>query len=109
MTFTISFDPLHFIGLMFLGLLAGYVGNLLASLVVAVATPKLDGQSFFTFMGLLGLAGGMLPLKLFISGIVTGICMARYATVGEATSATLWGTAAIGFVFSLLVGLSQRR
>jgi hypothetical protein len=109
MTFTISFDPLHFVGLMFLGLLAGYVGNVLASFVIAVITPKLDGQSIFTFLGLLQLSASMLPLKLFISGIVTGICMAHYATVAEATSAALWGTAAIGFVFSFLVGLGQRR
>jgi hypothetical protein len=94
---------------MFLGLLAGYVGNVLASIIVAIRTPSLDGQSLYTFAGLMMLSGNMLPLKLFISGIVTGICISHYATIGEATSATLWGTAAIGFVFSLLVGLSQRR
>lgn len=109
MTVTISFDLIYYVGIMFLGLAAGYVGNFIASVLVVFLAPKLDGESVYRAIGVWGAAAAMLPIKLIISAAVAAFCMAHYDAVGEATKMTLMWTGGIGLAFSLLAGLGGRR
>lgn len=109
MTINIHFDILNYIFLVALGFLTGYAGNLLAAIITAIRTPSLDGQSLWTFAALVQLAIAMLPVKILVAIVVAAVAMAHYDAVGDATLATIAGTATIGFLFTLLAGSGRSR
>ena len=108
MTFTIAFDPLHLIGIVFLAYLASLAGNIVAGIIVGFRTPSLDGQKFYVLAGLASMAMGMTIPKIIIALIAASVATAMNDTAG---AATLWGmgiSATIGFLFTLLVGSKAR-
>jgi hypothetical protein len=108
MTINITFDPLHYIGIVFLAYLASLAGNVIASIIVGIFTPKLDGQSFYTVAGLWMMAVSMTIPKIIIALIGSGIALANTATPGDATFWAACISGGIGFLFSMVVGFSGR-
>jgi hypothetical protein len=108
MTINITFDPLHYIGIVFLAYLASLAGNVIASIIVGIFTPKLDGQSFYTVAGLWMMAVSMTIPKIIIALIGAGIALANNDTAGGATIWAMSISGGIGFLFSLLVGFGRR-
>ncbi len=108
MTINITFDPLHYIGIVFLAYLASLAGNIVASIIVGIFTPKLDGQSLYTVAGIWMMAVTMTIPKIIIALIGTGIALANTATPGDATFWAACISGGIGFAFSLLAGFGGK-
>ncbi len=107
MTISLTFDPLHYIGIVFLAYLASLAGNFIASIIVGIFTPSLDGRSLYTVAGLWMLAASMFIPKVIIALIGAGIALATNDTAGAATVWAMGISGGIGFLFSLLVGLRR--
>lgn len=108
MTINFTFDPLHYIGIVFLAYLASLAGNLIASIIVGIFTPSLDGQKLYTVAGLWMMAVGMTIPKIIIALIGAGIALANTDTAGAATVWAMGISGGIGLAFSLLLGLGRR-
>lgn len=108
MTINFTFDPLHYIGIVFLAYLASLAGNLIASIIVGIFTPSLDGQKLYTVAGLWMMAVGMTIPKIIIALIGAGIALANTDTAGAATVWAMGISGSIGLAFSLLLGLGRR-
>ena len=108
MTFTVSFDPLHAIGIVFLAYIGSLIGNVIAGIIVGFMRPSLDGEKFYVLAGLATLAFGMTIPKIIIAVIATIVAMSNTATAGDATLWAMGISGAIGFLFTLLVGTKAR-
>jgi hypothetical protein len=108
MTFTVSFDPLHLIGIIFLAYLASLAGNIVAGIIVGFRTPSLDGQKFYVLAGLATMALGMTIPKVIIALIASAVAMSMNDTAGAATLWAMGISGVIGFLFTLLVGSKAR-
>lgn len=104
MIFTISFDPLHMIGIVFLAYLASLVGNILAGVIVGFRRPSLDGEKFYVLAALAQMATFMTIPKILVATVAASIAMYLNDSTG---AATLWATGisgTVGFLFTLIVG-----
>ncbi len=106
MHIALSFDPLHLIGLLFCGYLASLLGNLVGALVVLPFTPTLDGGRFWKGLILANTALKLTIVKLLIAFVTAAIALALCDTVGSAFIWTTAVTGAIGFLFTLILGLT---
>ncbi len=106
MNINISFDPIRLLGNSVVALVGGFIGNVVAAIIVALMTPSVDGGSLYAFAGLLMLASSMLIVKVLIAVVVAAITTWKSATPGAATFRAFWVTGVIGFLFSMVVGLS---
>lgn len=105
MNINISFDPIRLLGNAVVAFIGGFVGNLIAAIIVAATTPSLDGGSLYAFAGLLMLASSMFIVKVIVAIIVAAIAMAKASTPGKAALWSFAATAVIGFLFSMVVGI----
>lgn len=106
MKIEVSFDPVRFLGNVFITFIAICFGNVVAALIVAAITPSLDGGSLYAFAGLVMLAFSMVFVKIAAACVIT-IVSAMATSTPRAT--TLWAAsagAAAGFLFTLVVGVS---
>jgi hypothetical protein len=106
MNINISFDPIRLLGNSVVALIGGFLGNLIAAIIVALMTPSLDGGRLYAFAGLLMLAGSMLIVKMLIAVGVAAVTTWKSATPGAATFRAFWVTGVIGFLFSMALGLA---
>jgi len=105
MNINISFDPIRLLGNACLAFLAGFAGNFVAAVIVAMVTPSLDGQSLYAFAGLLMMAGSMFLIKAVVALVVAALSTALTKTPRAATLSCLGAGFAISFLFSLLMGI----
>jgi len=105
MNINVSFDPVRLLGNATLAFIGGFVGNLLAAIIVAAVTPSLDGGSFYAFAGLLMLATSMFFVKVVVAVVIAIAATAIASTPRKATLGALSTGAALGLVFSLIAGI----
>lgn len=106
MNINISFNPIRLLGNSVVALLGGFVGNFVAAVIMALITPTVDGGNLYAFAGLVMLAFSMIIVKVIVALVIAGIAMATTSTPGAAAYRAFWVTAVVGFLFSLVVGLS---
>lgn len=106
MNINVSFDPVRLLGNATLAFIGGFVGNLLAAIIVAANTPSLDGGSLYAFAGLLMLATSMFFVKAIVAAVIAVAATALASTPRKATIWSLCAGAAAGLLFTLLAGVS---
>lgn len=105
MNINVSFDPVRLLGNATLAFIGGFVGNLLAAIIVAASTPSLDGGSLYAFAGLLMLATSMFFVKAIVAAVIAVAATALASTKRRATLWALGAGAALGFLYTMLVGI----
>lgn len=105
---SVSFDPLHLIGIVFCGCIASYLGNLVGLIVVSLFTPTLDGQRFWKILAMIGVAAGMTVPKIIIAFVATIATMALCGDAAEACKWTMLTSGLVGLIFTFFVGRNTR-
>ncbi|MBY0358546.1 MAG: hypothetical protein K2W82_11140 [Candidatus Obscuribacterales bacterium] len=107
-TLSVSFDPLHLIGLIVLGYVASFIGNILGLIGMSLVTPSLDGQRFFKILIFVNAAVAMTIPKLIVASIAAIVTMSVCATTGSALVWTMVVCGLVGFAFTFIASTNTR-